>query len=69
MSDEREQQPRSDQEQPGTVAMNPGDEVPPGTPGAGEDLCTECGGSGRLENRPCPVCGGTGRVMTAIGGA
>ena len=26
--------------------MNPGDEAEPGTPGAGEDVCEVCAGSG-----------------------
>jgi RecJ-like exonuclease len=49
--------------------LSPGDEAKPGTPGAGEDLCEACAGSGKLsDGRPCPQCGGTGRVMRGIGG-
>lgn len=48
--------------------LNPGDEAPPGTPGAGEDICDACGGSGKLNGAACPSCGGTGRVMRGIGG-
>lgn len=48
--------------------MSPGDQAPPGSPQAGENVCRECGGSGRLENRECPTCEGTGRVIEAIGG-
>ena len=49
------------------AAMNPGDLAPPGTPGTGENLCRDCGGTGRLEGgEPCPTCGGTGRVIEGI---
>ena len=41
--------------QPGTA---PGDEAAPGTPGAGENICPACKGSGRVQGRPCPNCGG-----------
>ncbi len=47
----------------------PGDEAPPGTPGTGENLCRECGGSGQQEGKACPVCGGSGKVIEGIGGA
>jgi len=49
--------------------MNPGDEAPPGTPDTGENVCPDCGGSGRREGGECPTCGGTGKVIEAIGGA
>ena len=49
--------------------MNPGDEAEPGTPGAGEDVCEACAGSGKLsDGKPCSNCGGTGKVMRGIGG-
>jgi hypothetical protein len=49
--------------------LNPGDAAAPGTPGAGEDICPNCTGTGKLaDGRPCPVCGGTGRIMEGIGG-
>ena len=49
--------------------LSPGDEAAPGTPGAGEDICDACSGTGKLDNgKPCPQCGGTGRVMRGIGG-
>jgi RecJ-like exonuclease len=48
--------------------LNPGDDARPGTPGAGENICPDCGGSGRLESRACPTCGGTGKVIEGIGG-
>lgn len=51
-----------------TTGMAPGDEVPPGTPGSGEDVCPRCAGAGRLHDAPCPDCAGTGRVTRAIGG-
>lgn len=49
--------------------LKPGDEATPGTPGAAEDLCETCGGSGKLDDgKACPECEGTGRVMRGIGG-
>ena len=49
--------------------LNPGDEAQPGTPGAAEDICDQCSGSGKLAGgADCPACGGTGRVMRGIGG-
>lgn len=44
------------------------EEVPPGTPGAGENVCRRCEGTGKAEGRACPDCGGTGTVVTPIGG-
>jgi hypothetical protein len=49
--------------------MAPGDQAPAGTPGTGEDVCPECGGSGRTARGVCPNCRGTGKVTVAIGGA
>lgn len=49
--------------------MSPGDEAPPGTPGTGEDVCPQCGGSGRVADGACPQCQGTGKVTRGIGGA
>ncbi len=49
--------------------LAPGDEAPPGTPGTGEDVCPECGGSGRRDGDACPSCEGTGRVVRGVGGA
>ena len=49
--------------------LKPGDEAEPGTPGAGEDLCETCGGSGKLDDgKTCPECEGSGRVVRGIGG-
>jgi hypothetical protein len=49
--------------------LNPGDEVKPGTPGAGEDVCPRCNGSGSLEGGgECPDCAGTGVIIDAVGG-
>lgn len=54
----------------GYEEMSPGDEAPPGTPGTGENICPECGGTGRLQNdRECQNCAGTGVVREAVGGA
>jgi DnaJ-class molecular chaperone len=52
--------------QQGNETMAPGDEAPPGTPGTGEDVCPDCGGSGRLDGRECDTCLGRGRVIKAI---
>jgi hypothetical protein len=52
------------------TASNPGDEAPAGTPGTGENLCRECGGSGVTDaGQSCEACGGSGRVTVGIGGA
>jgi hypothetical protein len=48
--------------------LNPGDQAEPGTPGAGENVCPECKGSGRIGVTPCPICGGTGTIIEGIGG-
>lgn len=48
--------------------MNPGDEVKPGTPGSGEDICATCHGGGRVDGQACEACGGSGKVTRAIGG-
>lgn len=48
--------------------LNPGDEAEAGTPGAGEDVCEACAGSGQLNGQSCPNCGGSGKVMRGIGG-
>lgn len=50
-------------------AMAPGDQAPPGTPSTGENVCPQCGGSGRLGASSCPNCQGTGKVIVGIGGA
>ena len=51
------------------AGMNPGDEVPATAPGAGENLCRACGGSGRLQSgEVCATCGGTGKVIEAVSG-
>ena len=59
-----------DQVAPGTRAdMNPGDALPADAPGAGENVCYHCGGSGRLESGvACDMCGGTGRVIESVSG-
>ena len=54
---------------PGTMPMSPGDDAPEGTPGTGEDVCPQCGGSGRDGAATCPNCQGTGKVNVGIGGA
>ncbi|WP_426144495.1 hypothetical protein [Polaromonas sp. DSR2-3-2] len=52
-----------------TGSVNPGDEAPEGTPGTGEGLCRDCGGSGRVGDAACPSCRGSGMVIVGIGGA
>jgi DnaJ-class molecular chaperone len=54
--------------EPDTTKLNPGDEAPPGTEGAGEDVCPDCHGSGKIGSEDCKNCGGTGKVVRAIGG-
>lgn len=49
--------------------MAPGDEAPAGTPSTGENVCPQCGGSGRIGASSCPNCQGTGVVIVGIGGA
>ena len=44
------------------------DTVPGGAPGAGENICRACGGTGKVDDKPCSECGGTGKVPTGIGG-
>jgi hypothetical protein len=68
MSDERLENRPTGQDQPGTAPMNPGDEVPAGTPGAGGNLCPECGGTGIRNGSACRTCGGTGTVIEAVSG-
>ena len=46
----------------------PGDDAAPGTPGTGENVCPDCSGTGRIDQKPCPACGGTGKVMEGVGG-
>jgi DnaJ-class molecular chaperone len=53
-------------QQQGSETMAPGDEAPLGTPGTGEDVCPDCGGSGRVHGRGCDTCLGRGRVIKAI---
>ncbi len=68
-SDPPRQPPQSPAPGPSpSPAMAPGDEAPPGTPGSGEAVCRDCGGSGRDGARPCATCQGTGKVNVGIGG-
>ena len=53
----------------GPAAQNPGDDARPGTPGTGQNVCPECGGSGRRDGSVCQNCAGSGRVTEGIGGA
>jgi len=51
------------------LRLNPGDEAPPGTPGTGEVMCRDCGGTGCIGASTCPKCGGSGKVIKVLGGA
>lgn len=52
------------------AAVNPGDEVPPGTPQSGQDVCPVCVGRGKVgADRSCEHCGGTGFVTRLVGDA
>ena len=53
---------------PDFAAMAPGDEAPPGTEGAGPDVCPACDGSGQQEGQPCPDCQGAGTVIRGVSG-
>jgi hypothetical protein len=54
--------------QPAAPVRRPGDEVPEGSPGSGENVCRRCGGTGQIQNSPCPDCNGSGKVTVGIGG-
>ena len=41
-----------------TANMAPGDEAPQGTPGAGENICPTCSGSGKVDGATCETCVG-----------
>ena len=57
--------PEDDQPAP----MAPGDEAPEGTPGSGETVCPDCGGSGKgRSGAACPTCQGSGVINVGIGG-
>ena len=45
------------------------DQVPEGTPSAGEDVCRRCDGTGKVDGETCPECEGTGKVTRPVGGA
>jgi hypothetical protein len=53
---------------PDNTNLNPGDEAAPGTPGAGENLCPACNGSGKKDGERCEQCDGTGKIVEGIGG-
>ncbi len=48
--------------------QNP-EEVPENTPGAGENICRNCEGTGTVDGGKCPDCDGTGKVIVPLGGA
>ena len=49
--------------------QHPGDQAPPGSAQYGENVCPDCGGSGRKNGQPCKKCDGTGRVTELVGDA
>jgi DnaJ-class molecular chaperone len=54
---------------PSDPDLRPGDEVHGNTEEAAEDICPQCGGSGRDDSgSTCSVCAGTGRVVEGAGG-
>jgi DnaJ-class molecular chaperone len=53
---------------PAESGMAPGDEAPAQRDEVGENVCPDCGGSGRRDDRDCATCGGTGRIEEAVGG-
>jgi DnaJ-class molecular chaperone len=60
---------KDDEKQSSPSQVNPGDEASPGTPGTGEDICSVCKGTGKVDGRACSNCAGTGKVIHGIGGA
>ena len=49
--------------------LRPADEAAADAPGAGENVCRRCNGSGRADGTECPDCNGTGSITEGIGGA
>jgi hypothetical protein len=69
---ERRRPPAVDPRKPRVEVTMPDpnpDKVPLDEPGAGENVCRNCAGTGRIDGEDCPECGGTGKVPTPIGGA
>jgi RecJ-like exonuclease len=52
-----------------TPDMAPGDQAPPGSENAGENLCPKCSGKGTVNGQSCEHCQGTGKVIEGVGGA
>jgi len=38
-------------------------------PGAGENICPQCNGSGKRNGKRCENCAGTGKIIRGVGGA
>jgi RecJ-like exonuclease len=51
-----------------TMSGETPEEVPPESPGAGENICRRCEGTGKIDEKICPECGGSGKLTTPIGG-
>jgi RecJ-like exonuclease len=68
----REDTPREDGDPGAELTPDPaapGDEAPADERAAGENVCPECNGTGKLSGgRSCPNCYGSGRVIEAAGG-
>jgi DnaJ-class molecular chaperone len=52
-----------------TGTPSPGDETEPNASQTAENTCPACGGSGNLQDKPCPDCEGTGLVTVTVGDA
>jgi hypothetical protein len=62
-------QPTTSRNTIATPPINPGDEAPRRTVGAGENVCPACHGTGMVGGETCENCNGTGKIMAGIGGA
>jgi hypothetical protein len=56
-------------EDPDPTNPAPGDDTAPGPAGIGENICPECGGSGKVDGQTCYNCSGHGKVLEGIAGA
>lgn len=65
---EQKRQGVTDPRLPNAAGNYPSDDAPPGTPGTGENVCPECGGTGRIQGGDCTNCGGTGKIIKGVAG-
>lgn len=61
-------EPRGTSNTPREQRLSPGDQARSRTPGTGENICRQCQGSGKVNDRECQNCGGSGRITEGIGG-